>query len=178
MTFLTRFPTHNDIRLQVYSDLAYGAQCIQYFTYADVGNLEWRAPTGPNGEKLGTYYILKEVNAEIKALSPVFLNATVKWVRHTGEIPVGCTELDKSMLPSVFHTLHIQGGKGALVSLMEKGNDNFLVIVNHDINEDITVEASGAADLYRVLKDASIVAADNRMHTLTPGDMLIYFWKK
>lgn len=170
-------PTRDDIRLQVYSNLAYGAQGIQYFTY-NVAEVEWQAPTGPNGEKRGAYYILQEVNAEIKALSPVFLNATVKWVRHTGEIPVGCTELDKSTLPPVFHSLDIQGGKGALVSLMEKGDDNFLIIVNHDINEDITVQVSGASNLRRVLKDASILLADNRSHTVTPGDMLIYFWKK
>lgn len=171
-------PTRNDIRLQVYSNLAYGAQCIQYFTYADVRTTGWQAPTGPNGEKWDTYYFLQEVNAEIKALSPVFLNATVKWVRHTGEIPVGCTELDKSTLPPLFRSLDIRGGKGALVSLMEKGDDNFLIIVNHDINEDITVEVSGASNLRRVLKDAAIVMADNRTHIVTPGDMLIYFWKK
>ncbi|MDR0714039.1 MAG: BACON domain-containing protein [Bacteroidales bacterium] len=171
-------PTLNDIRLQVYSDLAYGAQCIQYFTYAHVANDGWQAPTGPNGEKQETWYIIKEVNEEIKALSPVFLNATVEWIAHTGEIPAGCTALDVSKLPSVFHSLNIDGGKGALVSLMKKGNDHFLVIVNHDINEVITVQASGTPDLRRVKKDGSVVIADNRIHTVMPGDVLIYFWKQ
>jgi hypothetical protein len=170
-------PTRNDIRLQVYSDLAYGAQCIQYFTYSHVATDGWQAPTGPNGEKQETWYIIKEVNEEIKVLSPVFLNATVEWTAHTGEIPAGCTELDVSKLPSVFRSLNIAGGKGALVSLMEKGNDNFLVIVNHDINEDITVQASGMPALRRVKKDGSVVIADSRIHAITPGDVLIYFWK-
>lgn len=170
-------PARSDIRLQVYSDLAYGAQCIQYFTYSHVASDGWQAPTGPNGEKLNTWHILKEMNGEIKALSPVFLNATVEWTAHTGEIPAGCTALDKSKLPPVFRSLNITGGKGALVSLMKKGADNFLVIVNHDINEDINVQAAGNSALRRVKKDGTVVIADSRIHTVTPGDILIYFWK-
>jgi hypothetical protein len=170
-------PTRNDIRLQVYSNLAYGAQCIQYFTYSHVATDGWQAPTGPNGEKLDTWYILKEVNEEIKALSPVFLNVTVEWTAHTGEIPAGCAALEKSKLPPIFRSLRIVGGKGALVSLMKKGSDNFLVIVNHDINEDIAVQVEGKPALRRVKKDGTVVVADKRIHTVTPGDLLIYFWK-
>jgi hypothetical protein len=170
-------PTRNDLRLQAYSDLAYGAQCIQYFTYDFVGNKGWEAPLASDRTKTETYNIVKAMNEEIKALSPVFLNAKMIWVAHTGEIPAGCIEQDKSKLPAVFHSLDIKGGKGSLVSLMEKGNDNFLVIINHDINEDITVQASGTSALQRVKKDGSVVIADNRIHILTPGDVLIYFWK-
>jgi hypothetical protein len=170
-------PTRNDLRLQAYSDLAYGVQCIQYFTYAYAGNKDWEAPLTSDGTKTATYNTVKAMNEEIKALSPVFLNAEMIWAAHTGVIPEGCTELDKKTLPAVFQSLDIKGGKGALVSLMKKGDDNFLVIVNHDINEEITVQASGASALQRVKKDASVVIADNRVHTLTPGDVLIYFWK-
>jgi hypothetical protein len=171
-------PTLNDLRLQTYSDLAYGAQCIQYFTYEYINSNGWEAPLASDGTKTAIYDTVKAMNEEIKALSPVFLNAKMIWVAHTGEIPVGCTELDKSNLPKVFNRLEIKGGKGALVSLMEKGDDNFLVIVNHDINEDITVQAKGAKTLRRVEKDGSIVKVDGKVQSLTPGDVFVYFWKK
>ncbi|GHV65680.1 hypothetical protein FACS1894199_07020 [Bacteroidia bacterium] len=173
-------PTKNDLRLQVYSNLAYGAQLIAYFTYEytpQYNGTPWEGPFTESGTKTSTYYTMKGMNEEFIPLSAVFLNAEMIWAAHTGEIPAGCTELDRSKLPSVFQSLDITGGKGALVSLMKKGNDNFLVIVNHDINEDISVQVSGTAALRRVKKDASVVIADNRVHTVTPGDVLIYFWK-
>jgi hypothetical protein len=172
-------PTIDDLRLQVYSNLAYGAQCIQYFTYWTPPNeLFITAPIDRNGQKTGTYDVVQAMNKEIIALSPVFLNAQVAWTAHTGEIPdVLCSELKKAQLPEVIQSLDITGGKGALVSLLEKGKDRFLVIVNHDINSDIQVQVVGLTALRRVRKDGAIVIPDNRTWTVTPGDALIYFWK-
>ena len=170
-------PTINDLRLQVYSNLAYGVQCIQYFSYWYL-NFGKEAPIEKDGDKTQAYYTIQAMNKEIKALSPVFLNAKMVWVMHTGEIPMACTRLDKTKLPNVFKSLDIAGGKGAYVSLMEKGKDNFLIVGNHDINEDITVRVKGTKALYRVLKDGSVVTLDDVKQTLTPGDIVIYFWKK
>ncbi|MDR3266501.1 MAG: beta-galactosidase, partial [Tannerella sp.] len=135
-------PTLSDLRLQVYTDLAYGAQCIQYFTYwnpppADNTWKQELAPMTSTGKKTEIYTTVQAMNKEIKSLSKVFLNARVLWTAHTGTIPKGCTELDKSKLPPVIQSLEISGS-GALVSLLEKGKDLFVVIVNHDINNDIT----------------------------------------
>lgn len=169
------YPTLNDMRLQAYSNLAYGAQYIQYFTYEYISG--WQGPINEKGQPTTAYYTIKAMNREIKALSPVFLNAEMLWTAHTGEIPFGCRELNQSDLPDVFTSLNITGGKGALVSRMKKGEDNFLVIVNHDINEEINVQAVGSKALRRVKKDGTVVIADKRIHRLTPGDALIYFWK-
>jgi hypothetical protein len=174
-------PTLSDLRLQVYSDLAYGAQCIQFFTYLTPHpGAEWFhcGPIDTLGVKTDTWYVVQAMSREIKALSPVFLNARTLWTAHTGEIPKGCTEYDKSKLPKVFGSLDIAGGKGALVSQLEKGDDNFLVVVNHDVKENITVQATGAKNLRRVEKDGSIIKVNGTVQNLTPGDIVIYFWKK
>jgi hypothetical protein len=185
-------PTLADLRLQVYSDLAYGAQCIQYYTYykecfrtgeadtyiAPVQCDHSVTPYGTGSTKTEAYYTIKEMNAEIKALSPVFKNAQMIWVKHTGTVPTGCTAYSTSNLPAVFTSLNITGGAGALVSLMEKGDNNYLVIVNRNINNNITVQASGSSALQRVKKDATTIAVESTAQTVTPGDVIIYTWKK
>lgn len=174
-------PTINDLRLQVYSNLAYGAQCIQYFTYSQIerfGQAPIMGDGSNNFQLTSTYFLIQQMNKEIAALSPVFLDAKMKWVAHTGIIPEGCTPLDKTKLPNHFSDLQISGGKGALVSLMEKGNDNFLIVQNHDINEEIKVKVKGSKDLFIVKKDAKIYSIGEKERTLLPGDALIFFWKK
>jgi hypothetical protein len=168
-------PTMNDLRFYVYNSLAYGAQCIEYFSYWAL-HFGKEAPIEKEGQKTLTYYNVCRMNEEIKNLSKVFLNATVVWKAHTGVIPQGCRELDKKQLPDVFQSLEVSG-TGALVSLLEKGNDRFLVIVNHDINHTVNVQASMSPRVRRVSKDGSVVAAGAGQN-LDPGDAVIYFWKK
>ncbi|KAA6344207.1 hypothetical protein EZS27_008137 [termite gut metagenome] len=173
-------PTLNDLRLQVYSNLAYGAQCIQYFTYRQPDSIFSNAPVDYSGTKTATYNTVKEMNQEIKALSKVFLGSSVVWTAHSGisGIPSGCKQLDNSKLPPQIKTFAITAGTGALVSLMKRGTDNFLIIVNHDVNENTTVFVEGDSSLRRVEKDGKIVIANKaRLNTLTPGNALIYFWK-
>jgi hypothetical protein len=173
-------PTLSDLRLQVYTDLAYGAQCIQYFTYWNpADNSMWNqelAPMTSTGKKTEIYTTVQTMNREIIALSKVFLNVKVIWTAHTGVIPKGCTELDKSKLPSVVKSLEISE-PGALVSLLEKGDDRFLVIVNHDVNKEITVAVAGSSGLRMVNKDGSVVPIVAKQN-LDAGDAMILFWKK
>jgi hypothetical protein len=172
-------PTVDDLRLQMYSNLAYGAQVLQYYTYVPSGNSAvWgQPPLTSEGLKTSTWYLLQEMNREFQALAPVFLRAKVNWIAHTGEIPDGCVELDKSKLPSIFKSLEITEGNGALVSYIEKGEDNFLVVVNHDIVGDIKVKATGNGNLYRLNREAAPVELGNNPRLLTPGDICVFFWK-
>src|SRR4029434_816957 len=59
------------LRLQVFSDLAYGAQGIQYFTYWTPKSAEWnfhQAPIEVDGKRTPVYDRVKQVNSEIRAL--------------------------------------------------------------------------------------------------------------
>jgi hypothetical protein len=176
-------PTLSDLRLQVYSNLAYGAQCIQYFTWFDpCCDPMWGdgpddgAPVRIDGTKSPSYYTVQAMNKEIKALSKVFLNSKVLWTAHTGIIPEGCKNLDVKLLPRQIKSLEISG-PGALVSMLEKGKDRFVAIVNHDINNDITVKVKGTSGL-RTIDKTGAVRTVIEEQILTPGDVIILFTKK
>ena len=70
------------------------------------------------------------MNAEIQALSGVFLGCEVVSVRHTGEsIPRGTVRLTE--LPAGVKKLETTGA-GAVVSELRNGDKRFVVIVNRD----------------------------------------------
>jgi hypothetical protein len=187
-------PTLADLHLQVYSQLAYGSQGIQYFTYWEVsgegedqGVVGKTAIVDASGNPTNTYNLVKSVNKEIEVLSPVFLGATVEWVRHacTAEkLPhSSCTLFDESILPSIITDINIEGtSDGLVISHLSKGEDRFLVIVNRDVNRTEKITVIGTDKLYRIQKDnveeAKVLLNNNAtVHTLSPGDALIYFWK-
>ncbi|MDR0574030.1 MAG: hypothetical protein LBG96_08395 [Tannerella sp.] len=176
-------PTLSDLRLQVYSDLAYGAQCIQYFTWLDPccdpmwgEGADDNAPIRIDGSKSSIYYTVQSMNREIKALSKVFLNSKALWTAHTGSVPKGCKNLDTALLPKQVKSLEISD-PGALVSMLERGKDLFVVIVNHDVNSDVTVRVKGGAGLRMVSKVGKIIDVIEEQ-TLSPGDVTILFAKK
>lgn len=171
-------PSIQDLRLQVYSNLAYGAQCIQYFTYWTPSEEGGGFHDGPidwyTGAKNPVYGIVQQMNREIIALSKVFLRAEVLWTAHAGRSPHAlCTPLSRVKLPDAIRTLDITGSDGAVVSLLKKGEDCFLVMVNRDLHRDMTVMIKGNA-LKRIEKDGSTVVISGDTHTVTPGDVLIY----
>lgn len=175
-------PTPGEIRLQVYSNLAYGAQGIQYFTYwtpsINEGFDFHHAPIDYDTKKRTEIYdYITQINREIKSLSGVFLNSGVVSVAHTGaSIPQGTKRLDK--LPAVIKSFETEG-EGAIVSVLKKGSKSFLVIVNRDFKNNMLVTLEGDPKLKRVLKDGSEVFANAYINKLpvSPGDVLIYSWE-
>lgn len=162
------------MRLQVYSDLAYGAQGIQYYTYWTAGN-DRGAPISAIGKRSIVYDRVKLISTEIKNLSDVFLGSKVAWVRHTGKgmIPNGTVRL--TTLPKAIKVLDTNGAP-ALVSVLEKGENSFLVVVNKDFINSINLTVYGDESVKKVLKDGTIVPAsayENSME-LDPGDASIF----
>lgn len=174
-------PTLAEMKFQVYSILAYGAQTVQYFTYwtpvTDVWDFH-HAPITTEGKRTDTYEHIKTINREIQALAGVFVGSKVVSVYHTGEkIPQGTRRITK--LPEKIRVLETMG-EGAVVSVMEKGTDTFLVIVNRDYKQPMKLTLAADADVRKVLKDGTLVPAGNYASTLSvdPGDAAIYTWKK
>ena len=84
--------TLEHLRLQAFSNLAYGAQAIQFFTYWTVKSPHWNfheAPIGLDGKRTVVYDRVKQVTREIQALAPVFRDAEIVDVAHTGALPSG-----------------------------------------------------------------------------------------
>jgi hypothetical protein len=80
------------IRLQVFTDLVYGAKGIQYFTYglprSDRENFTI-AILDDNGHKTYLYDIAKRLNMEIHALAPTLSNLVSIAVYHSEPLPQG-----------------------------------------------------------------------------------------
>ena len=168
-------PTMAALRLQMYSNLAYGAQGLEYWAYWMPESFR-NAPIGINGKRTIVYDRIKAVNKEIQDLVGVFVGSKVISVNHTGTIiPRGTTRL--SSLPWAIKVFETER-KGALVSVLEKKEKTFFVVVNRDLQKSMTIIISGDASLQRVLKDGSIINADVYDHSteIEPGDMAVYLF--
>ena len=139
-THFYKIPTLPELRLQVFSDLAYGAQAIQYFTYR---GLQHDDPTE-------VYDLVKTVNQEVQQLAGIFLGAQVISVSHTGsEIPEGTKALGS--LPTPIKSL-TTSDTGAVVSVLEKGGNQYLVVVNRDFRNVMNLSIDVDSSVSRVLK--------------------------
>ena len=173
-------PTVAQLRLQVFSDLAYGAQGIQYFTYWTPYDTTWKFNNGPitlEGKRTVVYDRIKLVNSEIRNLSGVFLGASVISVSHTGNnIPAGTRSLVK--LPDPIKVLKTQG-TGSVVSVLKNGANSYLVVVNRDFRNPMKLSLECDAKVKKVLKDGSVVPANVYQNSteIDPGDIAIYMWK-
>jgi len=170
------------MRLQVYSNLAYGAQGIQYFTYWSATSVnapssedQRGAPISASGKRSVVYDRVKLMSEEIKDLSGVFLGAKMVWVRHSGKgmIPAGTVRLTN--LPEPVKVLDANGAP-ILVSLLEKGENNYLVVINKDFLNSINYTFYGDDSVKKILKDGTIVPASayEASMELDPGDAAIY----
>ncbi|MBP1664101.1 MAG: hypothetical protein H6Q19_1241 [Bacteroidetes bacterium] len=170
-------PDMAELRLQVYSNLAYGAQAIQYFTY-------WTPPVdaydfhhGPitlDGKRTNAYDLIKAMNTEIRALSGVFLGATVMSVHHTGTtIPKGTKRLKK--LPAPFLKIDT-GNSGAVVSYLKNGDKKYLIIVNRSFLKplDLRIELNSNS-VRQVLKNGrvNLLPSGSACFQVEAGDVLI-----
>jgi hypothetical protein len=169
--------TAASLRLQVYSDLAYGAQCIQYFTY-------WTPPSGAekfhdgpiteDGRQTPVYGLVRDMNRELQARAAVFSGVRVVSVGHTGAaIPQG-TKPFVAFKP--FREVKTEG-TGAVVSHLKNGGVTYLMAVNRDYTNpmmlDIALEPGANARL--VKKDGSSAAVKGqRIHeTVEPGGAVV-----
>jgi len=171
--------TVEQLRLQVFSNLAYGAQGIQYFTYWTIRSTDWNFHEGPidvNGRRTPVYDRVKTVNAEIRNLSPLFSGARVVRVGHTGTLPRGTHRYEPE---SPIAAVKTETG-GAVVSTMEKGNRRALVVVNRDFRKalPVTIELDGSKVVREMGKDGATkqVVGKESVRELAPGDVLILEW--
>jgi len=189
-------PTLADLRLQVFSNLAYGAQGIQYFTYWTPTPYEaidfHDGPIDPfTQQKTATWYKVQQMSKEIKDLSNIFYGAQVLQVRHivinaSGEnedVPIGTTRFDFANRPkeaSIIKEFIPSNRTNALVSFLKNGNRCYMVIVNRNLEggDNVTFTIKGGTGLQFIKKDDKAVPASSvrSKQTITPGDALIYGW--
>ncbi|MCM1177367.1 MAG: hypothetical protein NC308_05095 [Clostridium sp.] len=158
-------PTLGHLRLQVFSDLLYGAQVIQYFTFGGLYDVK-------NSCKTEAYDAIRQVNSEIKAYSPVFLGCDVKGVWHTGEtIPEGTLRL-QGMLDSKVLGVEMTGD-GAVVSMIENSGRKYIAVQNRDCVNSAVLSISFKGKARRILPDGTVRFREGDI-PLAPGDMAIF----
>lgn len=158
-------PTLGHLRLQVFSDLLYGAQAIQYFTAGGLYDSGRHCKTE-------VYDLVRQVNSEIKAYSPVFLGCEVENVWHTGaEIPSGTAEL-KGTPHECVTALHVSG-KGGVVSLITNGRQRYLAVQNRDCTAPATLDIHFARKV-KLVTASGLRTFDGKSVKLEAGDVAIF----
>lgn len=168
-TFVHDIPTLGELRLQTYVNLAYGAQGIEYWSFRGFGS-----PLDAQGKRTIVFDRLQTVSKEMQHLSGVFLGAKVLSVSQTGlNIPNETTRLSK--LPAPVQLLETVG-EGAVVSVLENGNNTFLVIVNRDFKHTMKLIIATDTTVKKVLKDGTLIPASDYANAteVEPGDVAIY----
>ncbi|PVD52559.1 hypothetical protein DC498_08535 [Terrimonas sp.] len=171
-------PTLAEIRLQVFANLAYGAQGIQYFTYWTPRNksqyVYHHGPIDDNNKRTDVYEMIKTVNREIQSLSGIFLSSKVISVEHTGEnIPAGTQRLIEP--PKGIKKIRTKG-EGAIVSLIENDKQHYAIIVNRGFKQPMKLYIKGNGKLERVFKDIYKPELKSRSFALliAPGDIAVF----
>jgi hypothetical protein len=170
-TFVHDIPTLAELRLQIFANLAYGAQGIEYWSFRGFGS-----PLDAQGKRTVVYDRLQKVSNEIQNLSGVFLGSRVISVAHTGlDIPNETKRL--SLLPTQIKLLETVG-LGAVVSLLENEGNTFVVIVNRDFKNAMKLILSTDDSVMKVLKDGTLIPANEYANTteIEPGDAAIYMF--
>lgn len=170
-------PTIDHLRLQMYSNLAYGAQLLQYFTYWNPGTEQWdfhQAPITIDGYRSPVYELVRQMNEEIQKRAFVWDGCSVERVSHIADtIPVGTKPLTQH--PSHFNKIQSDKGCG-LVSEISNGDRHFVMFVNTSPAEDwyVQIETDDCVQLVR--NDGSSVPAVNYgpLFILSPGNCNIF----
>ena len=150
------------LRLQMFSNLVYGAQGFQYFTYHGI---VWK------GAKLPVYNRVKTVNAELQSLAFIFQGADIKNVWHTGAILPERTRALKAM-PYGVESIRSEA-PGVIVSQVEKEGHTYIALVNKDYEYDQEVSIVFSRPAIRYDHDGYQLAFEGCL-TLSPGDITVF----
>ena len=171
-------PTVAMLRLQMYSNLAYGARMLQYFTY---WNPNSKTPLKfhesiirEDGTRSPVYDRVRQVNRELQARAFVFMEAELVSVGHTGaEIPIGTQRLEK--LPSYVKSLTTPDG-GAVVAQFSGSKFDALVVVNRSPVREMQLNINLDPSVVRILEDGTKVPASvyGGAYSVSPGAAEIF----
>lgn len=166
----------NFLRFQIFTALAYGAQGLSYFTYQmpdfDKGKNQFSdAPIDWDGNRTDVWYMVRDVNREVRNLEHVFLGAEVVDVSHTGPLPNATKRLWS--LPAPFLSLDSEG-EGVVVSHLRNGDDEYLLLVNKDVVRKQKVNLRRSRPVTRLYGDGREKEESKASITLDPGGYSIF----
>lgn len=164
-------PTLGQLRMQVFSNLLYGAQGIQYFTYAGVADAK-------TCQKKPEFELVRKVNYAVKAYEPVFLNCEILGVWHMGETLPSYARRLEAMPHAKVKSLSFDG-EGAVVSLIRNGRRTYLAVQNRDCENPAALFAAFRGRAIRLSAEGGCLARQKYVIkgdsiSIEPGDVVIF----
>lgn len=165
-------PDMANMRLQVYTDFAYGCEVVQYFVYRAY-SVATLAPIMADGSYTELYDLMKEFNAEMHKRGFVFTGGKVSKTRFTHLTPWTCLPLVSEDLPAEVPS--IDSDKTALVSFVENNGNEYIAVVNGTCFDKCTVEVEFASLAYTIDRTGAFTEHQpgKEKFTLDEGDMLV-----
>lgn len=168
-------PTIEMLRLQIYANLAYGAQAIEYFTYwTPKPTKVWDfhdAPISMDGRRTKNYALVKRMNQELRGLLPLFDKAEIQTVNHMVKIPEGTTKLQYA--PTNIKKMKVVGRQGAIVSTFKKNGYLYMAVVNKDYQNDMELYITAKSNVTMLTKQLKETAIKSS-YKIGGGDMLLF----
>ena len=170
-------PKREYLRFAAFTALAYGAQGFTYYTYLmpdfDKDKKEYSyAPIDWNGNRTDVWYIVRDINQEIRNLEKVFLGARVIDVSQTGKtIPDGTKRLESLPLP--FKSID-SDGVGLTVSHLQNGEKNYLLIINRDVQKKQKVRIDRTRPVTRLYGNGKDKMDTGNSFMLEPGGYALF----
>ena len=135
-----RNPSEADIRWQVFTSVAYGANAILYFTYwtpLDEASGFHNGLIERDGHRSEHYPQVRRINSVLKAWGPTLMKLTSTGVYHTSELPEGCSGLPASL------PFGVSADRPALVGLFQhEDGSKWAMVVNRDFKQPASVRIS------------------------------------
>lgn len=134
-----RRPNENELRLNVYTSIAYGAKALFWFN--------WWTPTNqvdgtkfdngiidPNGNKTDLFTPVKNLNGEVMKLGPKLMSLTSQAVYHSGAVEAG-----SQSVPSTFFWKPTANSCNVLISYFKNAaNRKYIMVVNKSCTDAAT----------------------------------------
>ena len=136
-------PTEGHIRFQLYSNLAYGAKGLQYFTYGPA--MDNNGLIDNRGNKTKTYDYARTINREIQNMGPVLLGLESKEVFHTAPVPKGTKKFE-----GYEKLISCTGDPAVLGFFTDNESHNYIMVVNRSPFETAEIKLKFSGNVYSV----------------------------
>lgn len=165
-------PTVENLRMQIYTNLAYGAQAQEYFTIVQYGGTDY-SPMLLDGTWTGAYDTLKEANLEMLKRGYIFTGCTMDRVRYTNLVPAHCQKLAQHDLPPQIASLSTKGN--GMVSFIENRGNEYVVVCNRSFDENNTLSLELNDMVYVIDREGAFIEcpAGESSFDMEAGDMLV-----
>lgn len=171
-------PTLENMRLQGNINLAYGAQCNQFFVWKCLSDSDYAPFMNDGTYKEEAYNACRDYNREMHNREFVFAGCDVRTVRHIGrDYYLHGKYLNKSDLPEAIAGITADGS--AVVSFLGNSGNEYVAVCNKSWQEKLTVDIDFTRSVFTIDREGEFSEHQpgTSRFTIDEGDMLVIKWK-